>query len=233
MSDDKALTLGLFQHNPINLLTNGRFFCASLLDGAWLALYTPLDGAMLLTSAPPSGFIGVAVENLRSRLDSGLCQFRFPNLSGLELVCNIRSNGPDPDNNPAELILPPVQIRVNARNNTHNPLPVAIAFSWQDLQLKTPHAGKPLPTGMEMFFEDGVRLGLVCDHPRPHFTFCSGWDPAGSGEEIWDDFFAYGELSNQAYASFAGAVCALCLVEPLQNLACTFTLQHDPASYPV
>ena len=226
MDNNGALTLGMVGNNPLSLLSSGRFECGGLLPGAWLAAYTPLDGALLLTTQPPDGFIGVQEGDLSSTLYAAQYQFTFPNLAGMDLLVDVQSS---PARRPigAGIQLPPVHIMVKARNHTHNELPIALAISWQDLQKKSPRPCQRVPQGLIVALGDGTRLSTTCAWPRTRFSFCTGWNPGGSGEEIWDDFFAYGEFSSQHNDSFASALCAHSLVSPQQDIQFQFFLHNE------
>ena len=204
---------------PVALLNSGRFqHNGLLLPGAWLAAYTPLDGAMLLTTDPPQGFLGVAPAVLTSSLDHGHITFNFTNLSGMDLKVELRAA-------PSPAAQAPVHIFATSRNHTGNPLPISLAFSWQDLAGKAPLACRPEAQGMTIRLGDGSRIQAACSYPRTRFSCCAGWDPAGTGEEVWDDYFAYGELSGQQSASTASAVCAHALVAPDDNFALSIKLE--------
>jgi hypothetical protein len=210
MDESGLLLPGSISGRTVSVLSSGRFAAPDLLPGAWLAAYTPLDGAMLLTSQPPAGFIGVQPGDMRVHSHESLCTFTFPNLSGMDLRVELRAG----------------LINMFARNHTRNPLPISLAFSWQDLSGRPPRGCQPAANGLTLLFGGGSRIHAACAHPRTRFSFCLGWDPAGSGEEVWDDYFASGELSNQHYLAAASAVCAHSLVSPDQEFSLSITFEN-------
>jgi hypothetical protein len=222
-----SLLLGNPFGKPLLISPRGRFVYDGLLPGTWLAAYTPLDGAMLLTTDPPAGFIGVSPPDMNVSLSGSLCTFTFSNLSGIDLSVELRAERPVSGAVAADNIL--ARIKMVARNHTRNLLPISLAFSWQDLQGKPPLGCKRETQGISFNSGDGSRLSTTCVYPHTHFSICTGWDPSGSGEEIWDDFFAYGELSDQQYSAAASAICAHSLVAPSDEFTLTVTLEMAPA----
>ena len=225
---------------PLSFLSSGRFdLDGLLLPGAWLAVYTPLDGAVLLTTQPPQGFIGLAQSDLSSTLEPACCRLVCANLAGIDLQVDLVSSWNALQPARQGILLPPLTITLKAHNRTRNPLPISAAFSWQDLRKEQPQPCLLIPQGLTTSLGDGTRLSLNCAQARTHFSYCLGWNPGGSLEEIWDDFFASGELGSQQYDSlvrplaqrsgFASALCAHCLSAPLANVEFHFLLQNNAA----
>ena len=224
MDKNASFLLGNFSGQPVSVLPGGRFTCGAPLLGTWLAAYTPLAGAMLLTADPPAGFIGLKHADMAASLQGSSCTLTYSNLPGTALSVELQ-----PISTPKKPNLTRVQINMLASNNTRNPMPISLAFSWQDLRGLPPRGSQCGPQSIAIQLGGGGQITATCARPRTHFTCCTGWDPSGSGEEMWDDFFAYGELSGQQHAASASAICAHNLVGPNQDFNFTITLQSTPA----
>ncbi len=205
----QTLFLGEFQQQKLWLNATGRFLTDELLPATWLAVYTPLDGALLLTGTPPSGFIGVNQTEIRADFSTPAYTIRFSGLAGIELEWIIR-----PEVTPTSC-----SMLLKARNRTANPLPVAFACSWQDLKQQSAPVFSNEAAEVNLTFANHFSIRGVCSHPRPHFTYCLGWNPAGDGEEVWDDFFAFGELGNETYDSCAAALACHCIGAAHQEIS--------------
>ncbi|MCE1255389.1 MAG: hypothetical protein LWX83_17810 [Anaerolineae bacterium] len=209
MNIDSKLHLAEFSRQSLWLTPEARFqINKDIADGAWLAVYTPLDGAMLLTSLPPAGFLGAPHDDLQIQINGSSARVTLGNLAGLDL----------------EYFTQPGQtasafsIIVKARNRTANPLPLALACSWQDDDNETIPQFIKDNQSASLLFGSGVKIKAVCSHPRPHYTYCCGWNPQDGGEEVWDDFFASGELGNQTYTSHAATLACHCINNPSQEI---------------
>ena len=226
MEQSFSSTLANVFGKPVSLLSSGRFDYGGLLPGAWLAAYNPLDGAFLLTTDPPEGFIGAVPGGVTPSLEQAHITFNFTNLSGIDLMVELRPSFPSPK---LEGVETPLHIFMASRNHTNNPLPISLAFSWQDLSGKPPLGCTPEPQGLAVLFGGGSRIRAVCSYPHTRFSYCTGWNPAGNGEEVWDDYFAYGELSGQQYTGAASAVCAHALVAPEHEFILNIKLEPGGA----
>jgi hypothetical protein len=218
MPDEKILTLGTIQNQPVHLLSSGRFAAAGdhPLPGTWLAAYTPLDGAFLITTDPPVGFLGISEAEMLVHTGQASAHITLPNLAALE--CSLSIN---PINQSRGL---PAAIKIQATNRTANPLPVSFAFSWQDLNHQTPRPAPQDQHGLKLLFSDNLSIGVEADQPKVRDTWCCGWDPAGNGAEIWDDYFISGELGNQTYASFGGVLACYYLLPARQSISLNFSI---------
>jgi hypothetical protein len=146
----------------------------------------------------------------------------------MDLLVDVFSSWANPSPIRDGILLPLVRLVIKARNHTHNVLPISLAFSWQDLLEKSPGPCLPSPQGLSIALGDGTRLRTTCSQTHTHFSFYTGWNPKGDGEEIWDDFFAYGELGCQHDVSFASILCLQSLVAPQAEILAQFYLLNEP-----
>ena len=191
--------------------------------------------------------MGLSDQDLVVPMSSADNRIIFPNLAGIELVLEVKTSFTPCSPPYAGIELPHTIFEIGTRNRTRNPLPVALAFSWQDLEKQNSPTCQIFAHGITLAFsshaqpvintdflsdegtpEDSlqspVQLTAQCDQNKAHYSFCAGWNPDGSGEEVWDDFFASGELGDQIYHSYAGAIGIYCIAAAQQNTRFIFSL---------
>jgi uncharacterized protein (DUF608 family) len=216
-----------------NYTRRQALFSAEGLPGAWLAVHTPALGARVLKVVSRSAITPLDPNaiHFHGRFPRAVVTYDGLETIALELEAFSAFDLPDDSEGYQNSSLPLGLFHFTVRNQTNQPTPVSLVFSWQNLNGLGGYAGMPInrpdPTP-PVFREDPFAPGLVFGHtpdkpvdPRVVGDFSLrvtsdidgaqvsnflGWDQAGDGSDVWDHFAREGRLSNQSGSGTAGAL---------------------------
>jgi non-lysosomal glucosylceramidase len=221
------------------------------LPGAWLAYHTPLDDAKVLKTSGRPCFQTFDPNNIIFKGSFPIAQIHYEQISGLQLTLDAFSSFDlcDNSNNYRDSSLPLALFVFEVTNIYGKTLPITLAFSWQNLNGIGGYAGTPInqpdPTP-PTFRTDPNFPGLWFGHvdltstdPRvlgdyslrcwtssnkSEISYCTGWNPSSSGQDVWEALERTGNLSNRKLQNSAGALGVRISLEPNERSTIVFAL---------
>jgi len=208
-------------------------FAQEGLPGAWLAVHTPLDGARVLKTVARPAFTPVQPDAIEYDGCFPRATVSYRGLAGARLHLDAFSSFDlvDASEKYRNSALPLALFVFEVENLHDDLLPVTLVLSWQNLNGVGGYAGTLInqpDSTPPVFRDDAFAPGLWFDHTRPtsvdprvagdysvrvwsdvpdaSVTYCAGWDPRGSGHDVWDAFAQSGRLSDGDGPSTAGAL---------------------------
>jgi len=216
-----------------NSIRRQSIYSAEGVPGAWLAAYTPLDGAKVLKTHSRPAFICLNENEIDFEGRFPVAHVNYPKFKGISLELDAFSSFAVPDfsedyHNSA---LPLALFVFRIRNNTTEVLPISLMMSWQNLNGIGGYAGYPInqfasipPVFRNKSFGSGLwfahdskeqidlrvvgnySLRVWTDQSDAIVSYYAGWAPTDNGHDLWDLFSRAGELDNRHCKGTAGAL---------------------------
>ena len=239
-----------------NAIRRQALFSAEGLPGAWLALYTPLDGAHVLKTTARPAFKTVAPSVIEYEGRFPRAHVVYKHLTGIHLSLDALGSFDmaDASDQYQHSALPLALFILHVENTRADQLPVTLVFSWQNLNGVGGYAGTPInapdptaPVFRPADFGPGLWFGHAeasatdprvlgdyslrawADDPTTAYTYFAGWDPWHNGQDIWDVLTAHGALNNTQASGTAGALAMRLALQPGASRTAVFALAwHMP-----
>lgn len=221
------------------------------LPGAWLAVHTDGDGAVLLKTVGRPAFAPIEQDRISYRGRYPIAEVDYAGFSSIDLHLDAFSSF-DPVDERDDYFnsaLPLGLFVFRVTNTSESETAVGIAFSWQNLSgiggYPLTMINEPDPTP-PVFRHEGDISGLWFDHdpasvadPRvlgnhslavfvpgkdAEISHHAGWNPAGEGGDVWQGFAATGRLANATGNSTGGAIAARVTLRPGETRQVVFSL---------
>lgn len=225
------------------------------LPGAWLAVYTPQVGALLLKTVGRPAFSAIDASSIEFEGRFPVATYRYRGMGDLDLSTEAFSSFEPTDESDEyrHSSLPLALFTLAARNTGSSPMPVTLAFSWQNLNGIGGYAGTPInrpdptsptyrvdETGSGLWFGhdpaadvDPRTLGdyslrMRCDRSAA-ISWHAGWELERDGLDVWGQFADGGALANAKGHGRGGALAATVELEPGSSATVVFSLAwHMP-----
>ena len=239
-----------------NAVRRQALFSAEGVPGAWLALYTPLDGARVLKTTARPGFKTVDPSAIEYEGRFPKAHVVYKHLTGIHLTLDALGSFDvaDAADQYQHSALPLALFILQVENTHAHQLPVTLVFSWQNLNGVGGYAGTPInepdptaPVFRAADFGPGLWFGHAelsdtdprvlgdyslrawADDPAVAYTYFAGWDPSHNGHDIWDVLTAHGTLNNTQAFGTAGAMAMRLTLQPGATSTAVFALAwHMP-----
>ena len=200
-----------------NAIRRQALFSAEGLPGAWLALYTPLDGAHVLKTTARPAFKTVAPSVIEYEGCFPRAHVVYKHLTGMSLTLDALGSFDvaDASDQYQHSALPLALFLLHVENTHADQLPVTLVCSWQNLNGVGGYAGTPInepdptvPVFRAADFGPGLWFGHAeasetdprvlgdyslrawADDPAAAYTYFAGgsWH---NGQDIWDVLTAW------------------------------------------
>ncbi len=199
------------------------------LPGAWLAIFTPAHGATVLKTVARPAMSTIAQDDISFHGVFPRATVQYGGLDPLRVTLEAFSPLELGDSSPGyqNASLPLALFHFELHNTRPDPVPVTLAFSWQNLSGIGGYPWSPInsPDAAIPEFRDEAMPGLWFGHVEgaqydrrvlgdfslrgwtdaadARISHCAGWNPAGDGHDVWDSLAQSGHLSNETLGSTA------------------------------
>ncbi len=221
------------------------------LPGAWMAVYTEMDGARVLKTHGRPAFTCMPQAEIEYTGRFPIAAVQYKGLAAVRLGLKAFSSFMlgDRSEDYHDSALPLALFAFDVENITGEEQSVSLAFSWQNLNGVGGYAWVPInepdPTS-PIYREDETGRGLWFGHdpqteadPRvvgdyslmawsshasAQTSWLAGWEASGHGEDVWAEFAQSGQLPDRALPYTAGALAVRLALKPGEQAEVVFAL---------